>query len=169
MNPLVSFVIMFQASLFSTGGMGNLPMIHDEYLPRGWATNQTFAESLAVGQLSPGPNGLWVVSLGYLTDGLRGSLLATLAIILPPFVILFIEGIYQYLENLRAMEGFVRGIMLSSMGIFAVIMVRLLTSQSVDGRGLAIVAGAIVLGSFKRMPVAVILILGAFAGMLLYS
>ncbi len=169
MNPLISFVVMFHASLFSTGGMGNLPMIHDDYLPRSWATDTTFAESLAVGQLSPGPNGLWVVSLGYLTDGLRGSLLATLAITLPPLVVLFIESIYQHLEKLRAMEGFVRGIMLSSMGIFAVIMVRLLSSQKVDGRGLAIVAGAVVLGSIKRIPVAATLILGAVAGVLLYS
>ncbi len=169
MNPLVAFSTMLQASLFSTGGMGNLPMIHDHYVPEGWATNQTFAESLAVGQLSPGPNGLWVVSLGYLTDGLRGSLLATLAIILPPLVVLLLERVYHRLEKQRAMEGFVRGIMLSSMGIFAVIMTRLLTSSKVDGRGLAIVVGAIVLGSIKKIPVAVVLIIGAIAGILLYS
>lgn len=169
MNPLVSFLIVFQASLFSTGGMGCLPVIHDDYLSRGWATNQTFAEALAIGQLSPGPNGLWVVSLGYLTDGLRGSLLATLAIALPPLAVIGLEKVYQRLQNFRATEGFVRGILLSSMGIFAVIMARLLLSQQADGRGLAIAGAAAALGSFKKIPVAAVLLAGALAGVILYS
>ena len=77
-HPLALFWIMFRAALLSTSGMGNLPIVHQDLLTRGWATDRQFAESLAIGQISPGPSGLWVISLGYLMDGWRGAALAAL-------------------------------------------------------------------------------------------
>src|SRR5919199_5429647 len=73
---LIYFWLMLKASFFATSGTGNIPSLHADLLARGWATERQFAESLAVGQISPGPSGLWVVSLGYLTAGLPGALLA---------------------------------------------------------------------------------------------
>jgi len=63
-EPLLYFWLILKASLFSTGGNGNLPSIHADMLARGWATERHFAEALAIGQIRPGPNGLWVVCLG---------------------------------------------------------------------------------------------------------
>jgi len=77
-DALLLFWLMFKAALFSTSGSGNLPILHQDLLARGWATDRNFAESLAIGQISPGPSGLWVISLGYLLDGLRGALLTVL-------------------------------------------------------------------------------------------
>ena len=37
--------------------------MHDDLIPRGWATERHFAESLAIGQITPGPTGLWVIGL----------------------------------------------------------------------------------------------------------
>ncbi|MEJ7652356.1 MAG: chromate transporter [Chloroflexia bacterium] len=91
MDALTFFWLFLKASLFSTGGMGNLPILHEDLLGRGWATEQNFAEALAVGQISPGPNGLWVISLGYLTAGWLGSALACIAITIPPMLIVFID------------------------------------------------------------------------------
>jgi len=87
-EPLTYFWLLLKASLFSTGGTGNLPSLHADLLARGWANEQQFAESLAIGQISPGPSGLWVISLGYLVDGLRGAVLTLIAISLPPLVVL---------------------------------------------------------------------------------
>ncbi len=169
MNPALAFLLLFRASLFSTSGTGNLPILHDDYVSRGWATDRQFAEALAVGQISPGPSGLWVISMGYLTDGLRGSLLATVAIILPTFLIVLFERAYQRLSSYAAMEGFVRGLILSGMGVFALVLTQLLGGESFDGRAGAILLGAIVLGTRKRIPVIAILLIAALAGVFLYS
>src|SRR5262249_15915056 len=75
-DGLLLFLLMLKAALFSTSGIGNLPILHQDLLSRGWATDRNFTESLAIGQISPGPSGLWVISLGYLLDGLRGALFA---------------------------------------------------------------------------------------------
>jgi chromate transporter len=69
MNPLLYFWLFLKASLFSTGGMGNLPSLHTDLLARHWATEQQFAESLAIGQIAPGPSGLWVIAWGISQTG----------------------------------------------------------------------------------------------------
>src|SRR4029079_7506336 len=93
-DALLYFWVMFKASLLSTGG-GNIPILHQDLLARGWKTERQFAEALAIGQISPGPTGLWVISLGYLLDGLRGALLSLVAIVLPPLLVLGINCVYR--------------------------------------------------------------------------
>ncbi len=61
-DPLVYLWLLLKASLFTTGGSGNIPILYQEMIPRGWATDRQFAEALAIGQISPGPTGLWVIS-----------------------------------------------------------------------------------------------------------
>jgi len=173
MNPLLYFWLFLKASLFSTGGFGNLPSLHHDLLARGWATEAQFAESMMVGQISPGPNGLWVISLGYLTDGLRGTLCALLAVSLPPFFVLIVERIYRAVEGHPAVEGFMRGLTLAISGIFVVILLNLLHSagmvpplwNSVNARPLTIAIGALLLGATKRVPFPLIIILGAVVGL----
>ena len=167
-EPLVYFWLLLKASLFSTGGTGNLPSIHADLLARGWATDRHFAEALAIGQISPGPNGLWVVCFGYLTDGIRGALLATLAITLPPFFVLAVAALHRRVGDHPAMQGFVRGLGLAVSGIFLVVVVQLLQESGIDWRSLSVVAAAIGLGLTNRLPIPVVLALAAVVGMLLY-
>ena len=168
MNLLLYTWLLLKASLFSTGGLGNVPSLHSDLIARGWATEPQFAEALAVGQVSPGPNGLWVISLGYLTAGLRGALLALLAIIVPPMLVIAVDRLYRRISHHPAVEGFVRGLSLAVVGIFVVVLFRLLRSAGMDIRTLTIAACAIGLGVTKRVPVVVILALAASVGLVLF-
>lgn len=167
-EPFTYFWILLKASLFSTGGTGNLPSIHADLLARGWATDRHFAEALAIGQISPGPSGLWVICLGYLTDGLRGALLATLAISLPPMVVLAVAALHRRVGDHPAMQGFVRGLGLAVSGLFFVVVVQLLKENGFDARSALIVLASIGLALTGRIPVPVLLGLAALAGTLLY-
>lgn len=167
-DPFAYFWIILKASLFSTGGAGNLPSIHADLLARGWATDRHFAEALAIGQISPGPNGLWVVCLGYLTDGLRGALVATLAISLPPMLILAVAALHRRVGDHPAMRGFVRGLGLAASGIFLVVLIRLLQENGFDWRSVLIVLTTIALAMTQRVPVPLLLGLAGLAGALLY-
>src|SRR5207245_10221560 len=93
-NPLIYFLLFLKASLFSTGGFSNLPSLHQDMLANGWAKEADFGQSIAIGQISPGPNGLWVITLGYLTYGYLGAFLALIAIIIPAFLLLVISSGY---------------------------------------------------------------------------
>jgi chromate transporter len=175
-------LLVLKASLLSTGGMGNLPALHDDLVSvRGWASERHFAEALAVGQIAPGPNGLWVVSLGYLVGGLRGALAATLAITLPPLFVLVLERGYRRVQDHPAAVGFVRGLGLAVVGAFAVVLFGLLVSGgNGDGNGAPVLSAqslvtsivialtAALIAHTGRVPVVVILLMAAAAGVLLY-
>ncbi|MFN8442801.1 MAG: chromate transporter [Caldilineaceae bacterium] len=168
-NPFIYFWTLFKASLFSTGGTGNLPSIHADFLARGWATDRNFAEALAIGQISPGPTGLWVICFGYLTDNLRGALLATLAISLPPFVVLAVDALHRRVGDHPLMKGFVHGLGLAVSGLFLVVVVRLLNETGIELRSMLIVLASIALALTKRVPVPLLLGLAGVAGTFIYS
>lgn len=169
-NPLLYFWIFLKASLFSSGGTGNLPSLHADLIPAHLATETQFAEALTIGQIAPGPNGLWSVSFGYLIGGWSGAVLALLAVALPPFLILAIERFYRRIESHPAVEGFVRGLSLAIIGISFVVLARLLigSSSGIGYRRLLFVAAAIAAGSVRRLPVFVIIAVAGVAGILLY-
>ncbi|MEN9937455.1 MAG: hypothetical protein RLZZ387_4034 [Chloroflexota bacterium] len=168
MNTLVLFWLLLKASLFSTSGTGNLPILHDELLGRGWATDKDFAEALAIGQISPGPTGLWVISLGYLLDGPRGALLSLVAITLPPLTVLLVHGFYERYGQHPAMRGFVRGLTLAVSGIFVVVLADIMAGTGIDARSVGIAVVAAALGATRRVPVPVLLALAGAAGLALY-
>lgn len=163
-NPFYFFWLVLRSSLFSTSGLGNLPQLYSDLTEGGWADDRAFAEALAVGQISPGPSGLWVVSLGYLLDGPRGALLAGVAIMLPPVAVLLIERLYQRIGAHPATRGFVSGLSLAVVGCFLVTMGDLLSESGLDLIALLIVAASFALALSRRVPVLVILGLAALVG-----
>ncbi len=163
---LLYFWLFLKASLFSTGGFGNLPSLHADMLGRHLASDRQFAESLTIGQLSPGPNGLWVISLGYLTAGLPGGLLALLAILLPPLLILLVERGYRRVQDHPAAEGFVSGLSLAVTGVFAVALSGILHSAGLSPRTGVIAGTAAALFVTRRVPLFGIIGLAGLAGIL---
>jgi chromate transporter len=168
MNPFLYLWLLLKASLFSTGGSGNLPLIYADFVPRGWATGGTFAEALAIGQISPGPTGLWVISFGYLTYGLLGAVLSLIAITVPPLLVLALDLLYRRIGSHPAVEGFVHGLSLAVVGVFLVVLARLLGAAGFDGRSLLVAGLSLALGSTRRVPVVVTLGLAALLGTVLW-
>jgi chromate transporter len=41
-SPLVYFLLFFKASLFSTGGLSNLPSLHQDLIGNSWANEADF-------------------------------------------------------------------------------------------------------------------------------
>lgn len=166
MDTLMYFWLFLKASLFSTSGLGNLPSLHNDLIARGWASERQFAEALAVGQVSPGPSGLWVISLGYLTAGFTGALLALVAICIPPLFVLLVDQLHRRVGDQPAVQGFVRGLSLAVVGIFTVVLAQLLYDNGLDAPSFLIVAASIGLAIPGRVPVVVLLALAALAGII---
>ncbi len=166
-DPLQLFWEILKAALLSTGS-GNIPILHDELIRQGWIGERQFAEALAIGQISPGPTGLWVLCLGYLVDGVRGSLLALLAITLPPLLVLVVHRVYQSVGHHPATEGFVRGLALAVSGVFLVVLVKLMIGVGIEPYSVAIMLGALALGLLPRVPVVAVIALAALAGAVVY-
>lgn len=167
-NPLLYFLLFLKASLFSTGGFSNLPSLHQDLLANGWAVEADFGQSIAIGQISPGPNGLWVISLGYLTYGYLGALLALVAITLPPLLVLVVAAGYARIEQSAWVQGAMQGVSLAVVGILLTVVWTILDQPGVDWKGLLIASGAFGLALSRKVNFLLILGLAGCVGYFLY-
>jgi chromate transporter len=71
------------------GGYAMLSLVQNEVVKNGWITNQMFTDIVAISQMTPGPIGINSATyIGYVSTGnVFGSLLATLTVVLPPFLL----------------------------------------------------------------------------------
>lgn len=170
MNVLIYFWVFLKASLLSTGGLGNLPFLHKDLLELGWAGPPDFVTALAVGNVSPGPTGLWSISLGYLTLGWSGAVLALVALSLPPLLILVVSAFYNRIEERPVVQDFTRGLGLGVVGLTLAVSLGLASSSVItDWRGVLIALCALGLALSKKVPVILILGMAALAGAFLYG
>jgi len=167
-NPFIYFLLFLKASLFSTGGFSNLPSLHQDLLANGWAKESYFGQSIALGQISPGPNGLWVISLGYLTYGYPGAFLALIAITLPALLVLAISAGYARIEHQAWVQGAMHGVSLAVIGLLLTVVWTIMRQPGVDWKGLLIAVGAFGLAVSRKVNILIILGLAGLAGYLLY-
>ncbi|HEY5004688.1 MAG TPA: chromate transporter [Ktedonobacteraceae bacterium] len=167
-DPFTYLLLFLKASLFSSGGFSNLPSLHQDLIGNGWAKEADFGQSIAIGQISPGPNGLWVISLGYLTYGYLGALFALIAITLPPLLVLVIAAVYTHIEHQARVQGAMYGVSLAVIGLLLTVCWTILYQPDVDWKGLLIASGAFGLALSRKVNILLILGLAGLAGYFLY-
>jgi chromate transporter len=94
MSPAVALQICLvfgTASLLSIGG-GNsvVPEIELQAVAYHWLTRAQFADLFAIAQAAPGPSILIVTLVGYSAAGILGAVLATIAMVVPAGVLVFV-------------------------------------------------------------------------------
>jgi chromate transporter len=167
-DPFTYLLLFLKASLFSSGGFSNLPSLHQDLIGNGWAKEADFGQSIAIGQISPGPNGLWVISLGYLTYGYLGAFFALIAITLPPLLVLVIAAVYTHIEHQTRVQGAMYGVSLAVIGLLLTVCWTILYQPDVDWKGLLIASGAFGLALSRKVNILLILALAGLAGYFLY-
>lgn len=167
MSPLLLFWLVFKASLLSTGGLGNAPGLHADVVKSGLVDERAFANAIAVGQISPGPNGLWVVVLGYNLGGFLGAMGALFAAALPPLLVLGTSALYHRTSRHPAVEGLVWGLGLIVAGVTTAVMLGILRHAGLDPETIGIGVVALLVGLHGRVPVIVILVGAALLGLAL--
>lgn len=106
------FAFFFKAGSLTFGsGLVIVPFLEKGLVQQtGWLNGREFFVAVAVGMLSPGPVVITATFVGYLVGGFWGSLVSTVGIFLPSFLlILFVAPILiRHRENLNV-QGFVKG------------------------------------------------------------
>jgi chromate transporter len=84
--------LMMRIDLFAFGGgFASLPlMLHEIVNVRGWMDNKTFMDGIALGQVTPGPIVITSTFVGYMSYGLRGAIVATIAIFTPSLLMVIV-------------------------------------------------------------------------------
>ena len=117
------FWIFAKIGAFTIGG--GIPMIaaiKSELIERGWLNDEDFVDIIALAQTAPG---LFAANIAILTGhklrGVRGSVVATIASCLPPFLIILMIAMFfpEFKDNeyvMRAFKG-IRPVVVALIGV----------------------------------------------------
>lgn len=133
MELLWLFLIFVRASLLSAGGLGSLAILRTDLVSAGLVVDAQLVEALTIGRISPGPTGLFVISIGYFAMGIPGALLALAAALIPPLLVLPIAHVIRPRRSHRRVDGLIRGLVLGTTGLTISISVTLLLATSSAG------------------------------------
>jgi chromate transporter len=121
------------AVLYGSGYVLLAFLRNDFVLHLRWLSDQQLIDAVAVGQFTPGPVFTTATFIGYLVGGLRGAVLATVAIFLPSF--LFVAFVYPIVPRLRAsrwMSSLLDGVNVAALGLMAAVTWYLARAAIVD-------------------------------------
>lgn len=103
----------FKIGLFCFGGaFGMIPLIEETVVKHGWLTEAEFFNLIGVCESTPGPIAVNTATyVGSVMGGPFGSIVATLGVVLPSFlIILLIASVLKNLTDNKYFKGFMRGV-----------------------------------------------------------
>jgi chromate transporter len=132
-----------------------------------WLTEQQLLDSVAVGQVTPGPVFTTATFIGYLLGGVPGAAVATVAIFLPGFLLVAASG--RFIPKIRssAIAGaMLDGVIVGSLALIGVVTWQLGRAALIDPLTYAIAIASVVLLLWKRVNAVWLIAAAAVAGML---
>lgn len=170
------------------GGYAMLALIQNEIVTPGWITEQMFTDIVAISQMTPGPIGINSATyIGYVAPsvysqmfahplwGIFGSLLCTLVVVMPSFVLVRYAG--HYIARHRdsdVIKGIFAGLRPVVVGLIASAALLLMNSANFGecyydvSISIIIAVIALVLSLFTKIHPILIIVGAGIAGLLLF-
>ena len=117
LGPLSAFFLKAGSLTFGSG-LVIVPFLEKGLVQQyGWLGGREFLVAVAVGMMSPGPVVITATFVGYLVAGFWGSLVSTISIFLPSFIlILAVAPILVRHRGNANVQGFVKGAYAAAIG-----------------------------------------------------
>jgi len=142
-------------------------MLQEVVNVRGWMDSKTFMDGIALGQVTPGPIVITATFVGFLTNGLAGAVVATMAVFMPSFILLVIgASIFDRLKQSLLFQRSVKGIFASFVGLLLYVTIKFAIAVPWDFIRLMIVVAAIV-ALLKKIDILYIVLAGALISIFL--
>ena len=180
------FLGFLKVGCFAFGGAyGAIPLIRDVVLSYGWLSDEMLTYMIAVSESTPGPIMVNLATyVGSSQAGLPGSAIATLAVVLPSFIIILLVMalLKTALKNryvqaiLRGLKPCIIGIILAT-GCFMIMnnCISITTGAALNGRALVIslILALVDFGSRKVLKKGLsqimLIVISACLGMAMYG
>ncbi len=180
------FLGFLKVACFAFGGAyGAIPLIRDVVMSYGWLSDEMLTYMIAVSESTPGPIMINLATyIGSNQAGFLGAVIATLAVVLPSFlIILLVTALLKTaLKNkyvqaiLRGLKPCVIGIVLAT-GIYMVLGNCFGTVSAIKVNVQSIIITALLVASMfgykhfakKKLSPILLIVISAIAGMLVYG
>ena len=107
------FYTFFLIGLFTFGGgYAMIPMIQEQVVGRGWISEKSLTDFIAISEATPGPFAINISTfVGNSVGGIFGALCATIGVILPSLIIIIIVAMImkKFIKN-RFVQGALAGV-----------------------------------------------------------
>ncbi|PMC34811.1 ChrA protein [Bacillus sp. UMB0899] len=170
----LNWIAMFDSfyrsgSLVFGGGHVVLPLLEREFVPAGWVSEEAFLAGYGVAQAVPGPLFTFAAYLGAVMNGWQGGLMATVAIFLPAFLLIY--GTLPFWDSLRRnpkIKGALMGVNAAVVGILISAFYHpIWTSSILSSKDFAFAGILFSMLVYWKFPPWVIVLTGAIGGYLL--
>lgn len=107
------FLAFFEiGALTFGGGYAMIPLVRETVLTRGWLTEEEMLNMIAVAESTPGPIAVNMATfVGSNEAGIIGSVVATLGVVLPSFIIiLLISALLKNFMKYKGVNAFLEGV-----------------------------------------------------------
>jgi chromate transporter len=148
-NWLLLYLLLLKAVATSFSGMASLPMVREDLVVKHQVlTDRQLSTAVIAGRTGPGPNGLYLVSVGYFIAGLPGALAGLLALLTPAFLILpMLKWAGEYAKIPRVRSA-IRAIVLASAGLLLAASVQIATEARGSWLGVAVIGASFAVLTF---------------------
>jgi chromate transporter len=118
MKALLLYLLLLKATVSTFSGLASLPLLrNDLVLHRHLLTDRQLDTAIVVTRTTPGPVGVYVVSVGYFADGLAGACAGWLAMITPALLILPLLHFAGRKAEHPRVKGTIRAVVMASAGL----------------------------------------------------
>lgn len=179
---LLLFLEFFKmGALTFGGGYAMIPFIEETVLRHGWMTTTELVDFIAISESTPGAFAVNISTyIGSEVGGILGAIVATLGLVLPPFlIILLIAKVYAKIKENIIVQGAMLGLKATVVGLIAATVLRVgreifffeginlaVLQSAYFYVSLGIFAVALFLLLYKKLNPILIIVLSAAAGIL---
>jgi len=167
LTSLFLIFLKIGAIVFGSGYVLLAFLRSDLVVHHGWLTDGQLLDSVAVGQITPGPVFTTATFIGYLLDGLRGAIVATLGIFLPAFLLVAASGpLVPHIRKSFVAGAILDGVNVASLALMAVVTWQLGRTSIVDWMTVALALASVICLWQWKLNSAWLTALGAAVGLI---
>lgn len=168
-------VLMLTLSTISVtlfgGGYVIIPIMQDIIVTGlQWLSEKEFIDAIAMGQLTPGPIFISATFIGFKVGGFMGAITATLAIFIPPGIIMIIfSEFFSQIRNSKFIRAAFKGLRPAVIGMIFTAAFTIGTSISFSWFVLAVFSVVIIASLKFKIDVVYLIPLSGIAGLLFFN
>jgi len=130
-----------------------------------WITEQQVMDAIAVGQITPGPISTTATFIGYVIAGFPGSIISTVGIFLPSFIIvLFTVKFLQKVNHLSTIKVFLNGINASALVLIAFAIINIMKTTITNLTSIVVASAALFLSIKYKVDTLWLILCGVLLG-----
>lgn len=134
-----------------------------------WLSEKEFADAIAMGQLTPGPIFISATFIGYKVGGIIGAITATLAVFIPPGIIMIIVSqFFDHIKESKYIKAAFKGLRPAVIGMIFAAAVTIGTTIPISWFAVGVFLAVLIASVRYKVSVALLIPLSGVAGLLIF-